>query len=447
MSTFEDNASSIFNLTQQDIQNIVLSMFNLFAQNVQNQAQTKIAETINEVIIATVKKSSFRASDVEFFDSQLDSFYDSENVVQIERDLYYKDVYLFVKRVKNAVIMSEAKTIRTNLSICLRESIQIWYIEKLSDLKKKVLRILEDDVDHWCNVLLKKFKKSVVFALNYLITEKYILNDVRANKNISSFVFQIMRHAKIVNIVDLHEQLIWVYNVIVSELTRDIDLSDENITTMIFLKNLETKKNIWHRIYSRKSISSRNEFESSYQTNFSNSSYIAYDQSTYTSRQFRQFFFENVIVTRNYQRFSQNDNFLQKEKVSIKAQQENSDEYNQQTRYSNYENTQNTQFSSFEILSFRNQTILVWRQNVSQNNINENAKQNTQNQFSANIVNTNISSTSRSSLEQFNIEKKEQNFREKRDQFQKFYDNREQSMKVYVEEENENDQKEHTSQH
>ncbi len=86
-------------------------MFNLFAQNVQNQAQIKTIETINEVIIATIKKSSFRAFNIEFFDSQLDPFYDFENVIQIERDLYYKDVYLFVKRVKNAVIMFEAKIV------------------------------------------------------------------------------------------------------------------------------------------------------------------------------------------------------------------------------------------------------------------------------------------------------------------------------------------------
>jgi hypothetical protein len=53
-----------------------------------------------------------------------------------------------------------------------------------------------------------------------------------------------MRHAKAANIADLHEQLIWAYNAIVPELTRDIDSLDENITTMIFLKNLKTKRDI-----------------------------------------------------------------------------------------------------------------------------------------------------------------------------------------------------------
>jgi superfamily II helicase len=48
-------------------------------------------------------------------------------------------------------------------------------------------------------------------------------------------------------------------------------------------------------------------------------------------------------------------------------------------------------------------------------------------------------STKRSSLNQFNIEEKEQyQDQEKRDQFRKFYDNREQSMKAYVAKKSEN---------
>ncbi len=123
-------------------------MFNLFALNVSNQTQTKIVETINEVIIATIKKLSFWVFNIEFFDSQLDSFYDSENVVQIKRDLYYKNVYLFVKWIKNAIIMFKVKIVKMNLSACLRKSTQIWYIEELNDLEKKTLRTLNDEANY-----------------------------------------------------------------------------------------------------------------------------------------------------------------------------------------------------------------------------------------------------------------------------------------------------------
>jgi hypothetical protein len=126
MSTFDENASSSFlsNLTQQNIQEIVLFMFNLFAQNVQSQAQAKTIETTANVV-TTAKKSSFRASNVKIFDSQLNLSYESDDVVQVDRDLYYRDVYLFVKRVKDAMTMSDAEAVRINLSACLRETTQV----------------------------------------------------------------------------------------------------------------------------------------------------------------------------------------------------------------------------------------------------------------------------------------------------------------------------------
>jgi hypothetical protein len=291
MSNLERNIQrQLFTLSQQNIQRITLFMFNLFAQNVQSQTQTKTIETTTNVVTAdvvtTAKKSSFRTSNVKFFDLQLNLSYESNDVVQVDRDLYYKNVYLFVKRMKDAMIMSDAKIVRINLSACLRETTQVWYIEDLSDLEKKALRTFEDDADYWCNALLKKFKKFVAFALNYLIIERYTLNDVRANRNISSFVFQIMRHAKAANIANFHDQSTWAYNVIAPELIKDIDFSDENISIMTFLKNLKTKKNIWYRIYIRKSTSSR--IESEFQTNFSNSSFFTHEQSTYSSKQYSQ---------------------------------------------------------------------------------------------------------------------------------------------------------------
>jgi hypothetical protein len=415
MSTFEENVSLsfVFNLTQQNIQEIALSMFNLFAQNVQSQTQAKAVEATVDVV-TNVKKSSFRISNVRFFDSQLNSFYDSDDVVQIKWNLYYKNVYLFVKRVKNAMIMFDVDIVRINLSACLRETTQVWYIENSSDLKEEALRTFENDVDYWCNALLKKFKKFVAFALNYLIIERYTLNDVRKNRNISNFVFQIMRHAKAANIANLHDQLTWAYNVIASELIKDIDLFDENISIMTFLKNLKTKKDIWHRIYSRKFNSSRIESESSqYQINFSNSLFSEYEQTIYTQKQYRSSF-ENVSEQKNYQRFQANDNVFLKDKVSFRVQKI-SDEYNQQTRFSSitldsrFSNItiDQTQFSDFETQQVRNQTISAWRQNASQENtINWSIQR--QSQIQSSVINANIMLTkNRSLLNQFNVEKRE----------------------------------------
>jgi hypothetical protein len=240
-----------------------------------------------------------------------------------------------------------------------------------------------------------------------------------------------MRHAKAANIIDLHDQLTWAYNVIAFELIKNIDFSDESISIMTFLKNLEIKKNIWHRIYIRKSIASKTKFEFFYQINSSSSVNFSYDQfnQIYTSRQYRQSL-ENISETRNYQKFQSSDNAYQKNKISFRSQK-SFDEYNQQIRFSNVITFDQIQSSSFETQSMRNQVIFAWRQNVSQENIIDQ----TQDQLSA-------TNAERSSLNQFNIEEREQyQDQRKRDQFRKFYDNREQLMKTYVAKKNQNAQK------
>lgn len=84
--------------------------------------------------------------------------------------------------------------------------------------------------------------------------------NLRSRRDISSFVFQTMRHAKAANISDLHGQLTWAYNAIAPEIARDVDPSDENILIASFLERLESRKETWYRIYSRKSNFTRNNY-------------------------------------------------------------------------------------------------------------------------------------------------------------------------------------------
>ena len=61
---------------------------------------------------------------MRFFDSQLDTEFDKDDVIQIEKDTYYKNVFLFVKRIKNQITILKADIVRSNLSTCLRDVAQ-----------------------------------------------------------------------------------------------------------------------------------------------------------------------------------------------------------------------------------------------------------------------------------------------------------------------------------
>jgi hypothetical protein len=248
---------------------------NLFAQNIQNQAQVNV----DFVFKISSQKKSFRAQNVDFFDFQLDSFYELENMIQIERDVYYRNFYLFIKRIKNAIVMIESNAIKMDIFNCLKSLAQIWYIENLNDLEKEVFKTLNNDVDRWCEALIKKFKKFVTFVFNYLTIEENTLDDVQKQRDIFNFVFQIMKHAKAVNIANLHDQLTWIYNVITSKLTRNVNFSNENSIIMIFLKQLKIEKITWYRIYFRK-YQSRVEYDQEFENTqaFQSKRLFSFDQ-------------------------------------------------------------------------------------------------------------------------------------------------------------------------
>ena len=88
-----------------------------------------------------------------------------------------------------------------------------------------------------------------------------------------------MKHAKTINIANVHDQLIWTYNVIVFELTKNINFSKKIISVSIFFKQLDYKREIWFRIYIRKF--NKNSFEYEYQSFFKYQNfnfYFKYDQ-------------------------------------------------------------------------------------------------------------------------------------------------------------------------
>ena len=112
----ESEQQQILNLSQTDIQRLVMSMFQLFIQNTQSNSAS--------IVIQTAFRNNFRAQNVKFLDSQLNMQFEKDDVMQIERDTYYRDVFLFVKRIKNQVMILKADIVRSNLFTCLRDVVQ-----------------------------------------------------------------------------------------------------------------------------------------------------------------------------------------------------------------------------------------------------------------------------------------------------------------------------------
>ena len=126
--------------------------------------------------------------------------------------------------------------------------------------------------------------------MQFFSSKNYFLDDLKNKKNMSSFVFSIMKHAKTINITDVHDQLIWVYNAIAFELTKNINSSKKTTFVSTFFKQLDNKREIWFRIYFCKF--NKNSFEFEYQSFFKYQNFNFYfkydrkdDKKAYKSNQ------------------------------------------------------------------------------------------------------------------------------------------------------------------
>ena len=84
--------------------------------------------------------------EINFFDSMYDGkFVIIENFIEhIGKNIYFRDVYLFIERIKNMTVIKNAKMIKNNFYTCLRDTAFAWYIEMLIDDQKRLLKYDEE---------------------------------------------------------------------------------------------------------------------------------------------------------------------------------------------------------------------------------------------------------------------------------------------------------------
>ena len=71
--------------------------------------------------------SFWKLEELKFFDSHFSNSYDLESMIRDDKNVYYRNVHLFVERVKNLIVIKNVIMIKQNLNICLRNYALIWY--------------------------------------------------------------------------------------------------------------------------------------------------------------------------------------------------------------------------------------------------------------------------------------------------------------------------------
>ncbi len=166
-----------------------------------------------------------------------------EFIEHAEKNIYFRNVHFFLKRIKNVAKVKNAAQIRENLFTCLRDLTFQWYIFELSENIKNLLRY-DNEMKYWEKELFKRFKKSVSVAMTSLMKKKYIMKNVKRRRESRKYVELILRATKFAELISKINQIFFIYNEIDVEFQRDISMLKAKIKLNSFLTKLNNKKNV-----------------------------------------------------------------------------------------------------------------------------------------------------------------------------------------------------------
>ena len=110
--------------------------------------------------------NGWRIEDLGYFNPDLPDPADTP-VKTISSHTYYRDVYVFVERLKDLQAIKGEELVRSNIHASLRGTALDWYTVQLTEFERRSLRRLPLS-DGWYAVLVARFKLKVSQALNKL---------------------------------------------------------------------------------------------------------------------------------------------------------------------------------------------------------------------------------------------------------------------------------------
>ncbi|KAN0067958.1 hypothetical protein V8E54_013886 [Elaphomyces granulatus] len=151
------------------------------------------ATPATSAVTASTNGTSWRTDDLGYFHPDLPDSRDSA-VRTVANQTHYRDVLVFLDRLRDLAILKGDDIVRSNIHASLRGSPLAWYSTELTDFERSSLRhmLLEEG---WFKMLRQRFKMRPSMALAKLTEATYTLADVRAGKSVRSFAQSIFRYA------------------------------------------------------------------------------------------------------------------------------------------------------------------------------------------------------------------------------------------------------------
>lgn len=91
-------------------------------------------------------------------------------------DTYFRNVFLFIDRIKDAAVYREENKLRLRIPALLRELAQLWYTSGLNNLSKTGLRLFPE-LNLWAETLQRQFRRLLGESLSLLNQIRFLLQN------------------------------------------------------------------------------------------------------------------------------------------------------------------------------------------------------------------------------------------------------------------------------
>ena len=191
---------------------------------------------------------NFRVSDLGYFHSNLEKIYEKEDIVIIDKEIIYREVYIFCRRVKDYAISIDEKKIRNNLFSCFRENALYWWLNSLTQDEKDAMTELSNDMRRILRRLKNRFRIFMSTAQNRLNKETYSFKDAFNGKKFYIFMQNVKLFATQTSFTKNLVKIIWAWNHLSLEFQIILSLSTFDITIRRFFELMANRKELWEKI-------------------------------------------------------------------------------------------------------------------------------------------------------------------------------------------------------
>ena len=198
-------------------------------------------------------RSTWNFDDIKFFDSNYEkkSAAIEKILTHSKKDIYYKNVHVFVEKIKEMIIIFDVEQIRRNLFFCLKDTIFMWHTIELLNITRRIL-IYEKNVNEWITALIIRFKFQTTTTTTQLLRKTYIMKNVRKRRKFQKYAQKIIRWIQSIEMKSVFNQLNIVYSDIEVKMRRNSHKLINTITIENFFQKFNACRNVWWNIIKKK---------------------------------------------------------------------------------------------------------------------------------------------------------------------------------------------------